>query len=1187
MKFNKLILNSFILLVLLFSVTAISAADLNDTGSMDVLKDVNTNESSFTDFKTELFVADSSLDLSGNYKFDNSSGLDSNTGIYINKNTFVINGNNHIIDCDNQARAFNITGKKVTINNLIIKNGVHDYGSAIATNTALTLNNVTFINCIGTGTPYNMGAIYSKEAPLIVNDCKFIDTSGEEGASITSYGGDVTVNNSTFISNSDKIIKGQIYVYQADLKVLNSIFLNTTSKYATAIFCEHKCGIEINNTKFRNLFANKTAGAISVKENINMDINDCEFVNVSSVNNGGAIFLDITGNNQTADGEVEINNCKFYDCYSSFGGALLQLGGTIIIKNSEFTSNKANYEGGAIYTSFATVGIADSKFRSNSLQDEISYGGACYFDMGTVNLARNIFENNLASNVTTIYAYDTDLTLRNNYFENPSNVTSIYTVYGTVTDKKNNNFTNDKRSFGNTNDFYNFENSAKPFIILNNTISYDEMPAKFDLRDYGWVTPVKDQGFMGACWMFGNLAALESALLRYTNVTYSLSENNAQNSMIQYSKYGAIGFIEGGAEYGAIAYLTDWLGVFPSKYDSYDELGKISSLYITPEDIHIQNAAVLPERKNAGDNSLIKDAIIRYGAVATSHHADFDEKKYFNKANSAQYYYGKKTADHRVCIVGWDDNYSANNFLKTPPGNGAWIVKNSWGTDWGDEGYFYVSYYDLSLGSDDNIYYIINNDTFNRIYQINAGGEITEFNAKYYYNSFTADEDELIAAVGTYFKNAGQKYAFSIIVNGVVVYEQTGVSDLKGFETIKLNKLVQIKKGDTFKIKFKAKLYSVDNLRIHVKKGQSFASNDGKTWTDLAKKDSVAIIKAYTVSDLNITESLVKYYTNKDPFVAKVGPGETVVFEYNGKTYTRQADENGLAKLNINSKPGKYSITTTYNNTSIVNYIIIKNTVVSSNINKTINSNFKYKLRVLDSNGKAVKNTKVLITVNGKSKYYKSDKSGYITLKFTKLAKNQKITVKNPKTGEIKTSKIGAYSRFTEDKNVVMYYNDGSKFKAQILDDNTKPVGKNKVVILMINKKIYKVKTNSKGYITFKIPNTLKPGKYILYGLYKSNVNKNIIKVKQNLKTSKYTVKKSAKKLTVKATLKNGKKAVKNKKITLKLNGKKYSAKTNAKGIAKFTVKKNVISKLKAGKKYTMTVTYIKNTIKTTLKVKS
>lgn len=216
-----------------------------------------------------------------------------------------------------------------------------------------------------------------------------------------------------------------------------------------------------------------------------------------------------------------------------------------------------------------------------------------------------------------------------------------------------------------------------------------------------------------------------------------------------------------------------------------------------------------------------------------------------------------------------------------------------------------MSYYDLTLGNDENICYIINNDTYNRIYQIDVGGELAEYDAKYYYNSFTADEDELIAAVGTYFGKAGAKYEFSIIVNDAVVYNQKGVSDFGGYETIKLNKLVQIKKGDTFKIKFKNKLFAAESLRIPVKKGQSFGSADGKTWTDLSTKECVAILKAYTVSDLNITEGLVKYYTNKDPFVAKVGPGEKVVFEYGGKSYPCQADENGLAKLNIASKPGK------------------------------------------------------------------------------------------------------------------------------------------------------------------------------------------------------------------------------------------------------------------------------------------
>ena len=93
--------------------------------------------------------------------------------------------------------------------------------------------------------------------------------------------------------------------------------------------------------------------------------------------------------------------------------------------------------------------------------------------------------------------------------------------------------------------------------------------------------------------------------------------------------------------------------------------------------------------------------------------------------------------------------------------------------------------------------------------------------------------------------------------------------------------------------------------------------------------------------------------------------------------------------------------------------------------------------------------------------------------------------------------------------------------------------------------------------------------------------------MKQNLKAKKkYAVKKSAKKLVIKATLKNGKKALKNKKITLKIKGKTLKAKTNKKGIAKFTIKKKIIKKLKKGKKYTVKITYLKNTIKTKVKVK-
>ncbi len=1192
MKIKKFILSSVILLVMLFSIAAISAADLNDTDNVgeDTLKNAQIYDGSISDLYLEFLGDDSSFDFTRDYKYDNLSDLGYEGGIVVNKKNFEINGNNHIIDCGNKTRAFNFTGKDVIIKDLIIKNAVYNSGSAIVTKSNLTLINVTFINCSSVDNlDYEEGAISASNVHLNINNCKFIDNSGKEGASISAYKSIVNVVNSTFISSSDRIIKSQIYVYQSDLSVSGSDFLNTTSRYSTAIFAEDGSNLVISKSKFRNLFANKTAGAIAVKLVPSLVISDCEFYNVSCVNDAGAIFADINGNRVNQKGIVLITNTKFNECYSGFGGAILQLAGSLIVVGSEFINNSAEYEGGAIYTSYANVDISHSTFRNNTVVDNVSYGGACYFDKGNVTLKNNTFKDNVGLIVSTIYAYDTNLNLQKNFFDNPFNNVSIYSVYGKV-NLDGNNYNNDVYSFNNADHFFNFENTANPFIILNNTIYFDELPEKFDLRDYGFITPVKNQGFMGACWAFGHIAALESSLLRYTNQTYSLSVNNMQNTLLQYSKYGRVTAVEGGRFYGAISYLVDWLGIFPDEYDGYDELGKISSLFITPEDIHIQNVVVIPPRMNAQDNNLIKNALINYGAVATCHRSEFDENgKYYNPVYSALYYNGKLSSDHMVCIVGWDDNFSKNNFNPNnrPPADGAWIVKNSWGTGWGDGGYFYVSYYDTSIADEPSVAYIINNDSYNRIYQHNVGG-IGEWaeNAKYYANKFIADEDELIAAVGTFFDVAGKNYEFSISVNDVEVYTQKGVSKFGGYETIKLDKFVQIKKDDTFLIKFKNMMYYDRLLRIHVEKDQSFASSDGKSWKDLSTEDIVAILKAYTVSDINITTNLEKYYNNETIFVAQVGPGEEVIFEFNGENTTVKANENGLANLTIDVDVGGYPITTYYNNITIVNYVLIKSTIISSNVTRGYNSNYNYKLQLLDSAGNPINKTAVPIAIKGKFKNYTCDESGYITLPFTKLTKQQTITVVNPVTGDNRLTKIVVKSRFSGASNVAMYYFDGSKFKARIVGNDGKFVGKNQVVTIKLYKKTYKVKTDSKGYVTLKIPNTLKPKSYKLKATYKGQTITKTIKVKQNLKTSKYTVKKSAKKLTVKAILKNGKKAVKGKKITLNINGKKITAKTNKYGVAKLVIKKNIIKKLKAGKKYTIKVTYLKNTIKTTLKVK-
>lgn len=116
---------------------------------------------------------------------------------------------------------------------------------------------------------------------------------------------------------------------------------------------------------------------------------------------------------------------------------------------------------------------------------------------------------------------------------------------------------------------------------------------------------------------------------------------------------------------------------------------------------------------------------------------------------------------------------------------------------------------------------------------------------------------------------------------------------------------------------------------------------------------------------------------------------------------------------------------------------------------------------------------------------------------------------------------------------------------------------------------------------------TYVPKKYTITATYRGYAIKNTIKIKQVLSGKNVKVKKSARNLVLKAKLKQGKKAIKNKIITFKFKGKTYKAKTNKNGIAKVTLKNKVIKKLNSGKKYSFTITYLKDTIKRNIKVKS
>ena len=243
-----------------------------------------------------------------------------------------------------------------------------------------------------------------------------------------------------------------------------------------------------------------------------------------------------------------------------------------------------------------------------------------------------------------------------------------------------------------------------------------------------------------------------------------------------------------------------------------------------------------------------------------------------------------------------------------------------------------------------------------------------------------------------------------------------------------------------------------------------------------------------------------------------------------------------------------------------------------------------YQAKLIDEKGNGIPNKQITFLISGKTYNATTDSQGIATISLSLNVGFYNVEISIP-TQNL-TKKITVVARLTENKNIVMDYLDGSKYKVRAIDDNGNPVASGTVVKIKVSGVTYSVKTDKNGYAT--LPIRLQPKTYTITSTYKGVTVKNTIKVKSTLKAKKtFKVKKTAKKLVLKAKLKwsNGKPIV-GKKVTFKFKGKTYKAKTNKKGIAKVKVKKKVIKKLKRGKKYKVKIRYKNETAKSKVKVK-
>ncbi|MDO5112394.1 MAG: lectin like domain-containing protein [Clostridia bacterium] len=458
-------------------------------------------------------------------------------------------------------------------------------------------------------------------------------------------------------------------------------------------------------------------------------------------------------------------------------------------------------------------------------------------------------------------------------------------------------------------------------------------PSSYDLRTYGRVTPVRNQGVYGTCWAHSFIASAESNLLSkglgahdlsemqfvyYTNVRDATTAANGGGTagdivshpitagLENYPKPGTSAWYtscrdrytdawldatygnlydsdllyNGGNSALAVATAANWLGLINDNDLPYNDDDPTSnnimmrnqtlpaSYAYSKNAFTLDNAYIL----HGSDIDVIKNLLQTNGAATVSVNMN-----YYNRSKNSMYQNATWSSNHSVTIVGWDDFYATSNFsgYGTPSSPGAWLIKNSWGSGWGDDGYFWVSYEDQTVRNCDIVFAdCVDADTYDTLYQYDGGFYTYYSNTStsvYGANVFTASSTETINAVSFWCQTAGTAVTISVYTNvgntptsGVLASQQTfNVPYNEGYYTVPLNTSVPVWANSKFSIVLKfsngngvglpydrpiTSLWDRITSSPTASAGQSYMSYNGTSWTDYGTANNTNLrIKAKAV----------------------------------------------------------------------------------------------------------------------------------------------------------------------------------------------------------------------------------------------------------------------------------------------------------------------------------------------------